>query len=361
MAGNKSDSHEEIAMEEANVLRALEWQAGHAENNGAPCTGRVIRAFIPLLHSGLLVAERMRNWPGLSLEDAMPLRVAGGLHNLHLTGADDRLGPVYAGAVTDQRQVDAIVAAVVRDHDSRLLGWFDGPPQTNEAGRSAGIMAQLLWLSARLGPRFELNELGASAGINTMMDRFAFDLGGVKAGLAGSPILIAPEWRGSPPPASAVEILAIEGCDVAPVDLADPAQALRLKSYVWPDMAVRLARIDAAIAMAAERPPAVTQADAADWVEARLAMPQAEGVTRVLYHSIVWQYVGEPSRRRIEAAMAAAGAQATAARPLAWVTVETNRQTFRHELRTRFWPGGACEALLGEAHAHGAWIEWFGS
>lgn len=353
--------HEEIAMDEANVLKALEWQAGHAESNGAPCTGRVVRAFIPLLHSGLMVAERMRNWPGLSLEDAMPLRLTGGLHNLHLTGADDRLGPLYAGDVTDQCEVDAIVEAVARSHDARLLGWFDGPPQTNEAGRSAGIMAQLLWLSARLGPRFEMNELGASAGINTMMDRFAFDLGGVKAGADGSPILIRPEWRGPPPPDLPVEIVSIQGCDVAPIDLADPVQALRLKSYVWPDMVARLARIDAAIAMAAERQPAVTRADAADWVEARLGEPQAEGVTRVLFHSIVWQYISEASRRRIEAAMAAAGARATAARPLAWVTVETNRQTFRHELRTRYWLGGEQEALLGEAHAHGAWVEWFGS
>ncbi|MBP6441932.1 MAG: DUF2332 family protein, partial [Sphingorhabdus sp.] len=43
--------------------------------------------------------------------------------------------------------------------------------------RCSGIMAQLLWLSSRLGPRFELNELGGSAGINTMMDRFGFNLG----------------------------------------------------------------------------------------------------------------------------------------------------------------------------------------
>ena len=66
------------------------------------------------------------------------------------------------------------------------------------------------------------------------------------------------------------------------------------------------------------------------------------------------------SRARIEAAMEKAGRKASAARPLAWIMVETNRQTFRHELRTRFWPGGGDEVLLGEAHAHGAWVEWYG-
>lgn len=354
-------SHEEIAMDEANLLRALEWQAGHAENNSAPRTARVIRAFIPLLDCDLAISRRMHNWPGLSLEDAMPLRLAGGFHNLVLTGDDMRLAPVYAGDVTDQAEVDALVRAVAQDHDQRLLGWFDGPPQTNEAGRSGGIMAQLMWLSARLGPRFELLELGSSAGINTMMERFAFDLGGATAGVVGSPIRIAPEWLGPPPPQAAVEITAIQGCDVSPIDLTDPAQALRLKSYVWPDTPVRLERIDAAIAFANQRPPVVAQADAADWVDAGLADPQPEGVTRVLYHSIVWQYIGAESRRRIEAAMLAAGAKASPERPLAWVTVETNRQTFRHELHCRYWPGGAEDVLLGEAHAHGAWVEWFGT
>ena len=157
-----------------------------------------------------------------------------------------------------------------------------------------------------------------------------------------------------------MEIVSIAGCDVAPIDLTDEAQALRLKSYVWPDTPGRLQRIDAAIAFARQKLPRLERAEAADWVEARLAEPQAQGVTRVLVHSIAWQYLPPASRDRIEAAMAAAGARATAERPLAWVTVETNRATFRHELRCRFWPGGAEEALLGEAHAHGAWIEWFG-
>jgi hypothetical protein len=303
----------------------------------------------------------MAAWPGKPLEDALPLRLAGGFHHLVLSGADIRLAPVYRGKLTDQAAIDTLVLDLTRTHDAALLPWLDGPPQTNEAGRSASIMAALLWLSPRLGPRFELNELGASAGVNTMMERYFYDLGGTTAGPATSPMRIVPEWRGPAPRPAPVEITTIQGCDRAPVDIADPAAALRLKSYVWAEVTERLARIDAAIALATEKPPLVMQMDAADWADERLAAPQEADTTRVIYHSIVWQYLPPATRARIKAATALAGAAADASRRLAWIMLETNRATFRHELTVRHWPGSGEPVLLGSAHAHGAWVEWLGA
>ncbi len=350
-------------LDDGRVANGIQLQVEHCRRNDAPVTARIVEAQLALMAGNTQCGARIRDWPGLPLEDAMPLRLAGGFHHLLLTGADARLEPVYRGAVTDQDDVDAIVCAVTADHDQRLLGWFDSPPQTNEAGRSASFMAGLKWLSSRLGPRFELNELGASAGINTMMERYHYDLGGVTAGPESSPMRISPEWRGPPPPDAPVEIVAIRGCDQAPVNLADPAAALRVKAYVWPEIAPRIARMDAAIALAAERAPDVVRADAADWVEQQLAAPQEAGVTRVIHHSIVWQYIPPERRERIVAAMAAAGAKADDERPLAWMMLETNRETFRHELRVRHWSsaGDSGWQLLGQAQAHGAWVEWYGN
>ena len=348
-------------MEIADVGEALRWQAEHATRAGAPCTGRVVMALRAVLATDTEVARRMRDWPGLTLEAAMPLRIAGGIHNLYLTGDAPQLGPVYSGEVTDQGAVDAIVVALVEAFDARLAPWLDGPPQTNEAGRSASVMAGLLWLSQRLCPKFEMNELGASAGVNTMMERYFYDLGGTRVGPQDSPMRIVPEWRGDAPPAGEIEITSIRGCDVAPVDLADPQAALRLKSYVWADATERMQRIDAAIALAGQERPELVQQDAGDFVDEMLSRPQQAGVTRVLFHSVMWQYLPKATRGRITGAMERAGAAATADRPLAWVRVETNRATFAHELNVKFWPGGG-EAwnLLGQAHPHGAWAEWLG-
>jgi hypothetical protein len=349
-----------VGMDLTDVRAAIEWQADHAAAAAAPCTARVVRAELAILDTDTATGRRMANWQGLSLADAMPLRTAGGLHWLCLTGVDRRLEPVYAGLLTDQSAIDAIVADMAVKYDARLMPWLDGPPQTNEAGRSASIMAGLLWLSQRVAPRFELNEIGASAGINTMMGRYRYDLDGVTAGPGLSRMTIAPEWRGPPPPGGKVEIVAAQGCDVAPVDLADPAQALRLKAYVWPEATERMARLDIAIAMAGRAAPELVKMDAAAFVQERLAAPQEPGVTRVLFHSIVWQYLPGATQQAVREAMETAGEKATAERPLAWVALETNRETFKHELWVRYWPGGAEAVKLAEAHPHGAWVEWLG-
>lgn len=343
---------------------ALDWQARHAEENGAPATARVIRALASVRESDTATGRRIADWPGLTLKDAMPLRIAGGLHHLVLTGADMRLAAVYAGAVTDQVAVDALVLDLVRRFDTRLLPWLDGPPQTNEAGRAASIMAGLLWLSRRVdAPCFDLFEIGASAGVNTMLDRYFFRLGDTEVGPPGSPMRILPEWRGASPPAppAGFAISRVQGCDVAPIDLADPDAALRLKAYVWPDAGARLARIDAAIALAQAAPPDLVAADAGDFAAAMLARPSQKGTARVMFHSIMWQYMPAATQSRITAAFEAAGAAATPETPLGWIALETDPATFRHELRVRLWDGAGQqgeEHLLAHAHPHGAWVEW---
>ena len=356
---------------------ALEWQAAHAEENGAPCTARVVRALAEVRKGDTATGRRIANWQGLTLKDAMPLRMTGGLHHLFLTGEDDRLAQVYSGEITDQGEIDRLVCDLVERFDALLLPWLDGPPQTNEAGRSASIMAGLLWLAQRVSPRFELFELGASAGVNTMLGRYHFTLGSTQVGPAGSPMQIRPEWRLSkglegaaseitspPPPPPGFAIASVEGCDVTPIDLSDCASALRLKSYVWPDAPARMARIDAAIQLASQAPPNLVQQDAGAFVEDMLARPQETGTTRAMFHSIMWQYMPAATQDAITRALTDAGAKATPERPLAWVSLETDPATFRHELHVRRWTGAPDDGepvLLCHAHPHGAWVEWSGA
>ena len=344
----------------AAVRTAFANQILYCRANGAPVTARIVAALGALLGKPASdFARRVAEWKGAPLADALPLRAAGGIHALHLAGSAHELAPIYADA--EDINDAAIVAGVVARHEAALLPWLDGPPQTNEAGRSSNFIAAMLWLTDQgLPPRFDCLEIGSSAGINLMIDRYHYDLSGVHVGPQPGAMAFTPDWRGNHPPQHAIEFAGLKGCDVAPVDLTDPAQALRLKAYIWPEHHVRFERMAAAIAAATEAPPQLVHANAADFVEAELARPQADGTTRVLMHSIVWQYVPAEQQARITTAMEAAGARATAARPLAWIALEANRTVHHHELVVQHWPDGGEPVKLAHAHAHGAWVEWLG-
>ena len=339
---------------ESENRAAFEVQAGYCDAMAAPVTAAVSRALGRVLSRETATGRRLLDWPGEPVADAIALRVIGGLHALHRAGADAGLSRVFEG---EADAVDDVLARVLRAHDAALLPWLDGPPQTNEAARSAGLMTGLLHIARRFGPRIEVLEIGSSAGLNLLIGRMRFELGEVTAGPSASPLLIRPEWRGPPPLDVPVEVVRARGVDIAPVDVRDPAQAARLAAYCWVDAAERLARLETAIAMVRDEPVDLSQGDAADWVEARLAEPQEAGVARVLMHSVVWQYLPASGRERIRAAMDAAGARATPERPLGWVMMEPNRDLHRHEVRVRGWPSDAPMELVALTHAHGAWVE----
>jgi hypothetical protein len=345
-----------MANEPANRA-AFDIQAGYCTAMDAPITARVCTALAVALDRDRETGRRVLDWSGEPVADALALRLVGGLHALHRAGLDPALSAVFSGAETDPSCVSATLKATLVANDAALLPWLDGPPQTNEAARSAGMMTGILHLAARYGPRFEVLEIGSSAGLNLLIDRYRFDLGGVTVGPLASPVTIRPEWRRSPPPSALVEIESTRGVDIHPVDVADPVAAARLEAYVWVDAVERQARLATAIAMVREGGVDLVEGDAADWVEAQLAEPQPKGVTRVLMHSVVWQYLPVASRERIRVAMEAAGARATLDRPLGWVMMEPNRDLHRHEVRVRGWPGERAMELVALTHAHGAWVE----
>lgn len=344
--------------DEAINRAALRWQADFCQASDAPIVARICAGLERVLDRSTITGARVLDWPGQPLADALPLRLAAPFHALLRAGRAPELTPVYSGTETDPAAIDAILRATIAAHDAEIATWLDGPPQTNEAGRSGVLMSGLLVLAERFGPRFDLLEIGSSAGLNLLLDRYRFDLDGVLIGPAASPITIRPEWRGPPPPAVDVRIESVRGVDIAPIDLSDDAAAERLMAYVWIDAHERMARIAHAIAMARAVPPRLDRGDAADWIEERLAAPQAPGVTRVLMHSVVWQYIAPAGQRRIETAMAAAGARATAERPLGWVRYEADRSLNQHSLVVLGWPGNGEPKRCATAHPHGAWIAW---
>lgn len=339
------------------IRDAFALQASYCRATGSPLTAEVLTALIAVMDRDTRTGTRILDWPGDPMVNALKLRIAGGLNALARSGGDEALTALYTAREGDW---PGVIGRVLRDWDDWLYPWLDSPPQTNEVARSGVLWPGLLEIARRFGPKIELLELGASAGLNLNMDRFAYDLGGVASGDPASGVRIAPIWSGNPPVAVPVEIVARTGVDLNPLDLTDPAVAARMMAYIWPDQADRVARAEAAIAVARAHVPPVEQGDGADWIEARLREPQAESVTRVVYHSIALQYFPAEGRARVRAAIEDAGARATADKPLAWLSMEFRGVVISAELQLQCWPGDAEPRLLATSHPHGAHIDWKG-
>ena len=342
--------------DEASNRESFRIQEFYCRNMDAPIYARTCIAIADGLARASRTGRRILDWPGEPTRDALPLRFMGGLHDLVRRGGDAGMAAVFRGEITDTTAIaDALNAALIA-HDDELYGWLDGPPQTNEPGRSAALMLGLMEIARRHGPTIELLEIGSSAGLNLLIDRYAFDLGGTLVGPVDAPVTIRPDWEGTPPESVDIDIVSVRGSDIQPLDATDPAVESRLAAYVWPETPARAERLTRAIAMQRTKPVDLVRADAADWIEARLAEPQAAGVTRVLMHSVVWQYLPEAVADRVRTAMNAAGAAATAERPLGWVMMEPDRNLGKQVVRVKSWPGHDDWQVLATAHAHGTWI-----
>lgn len=111
----------------------------------------------------------------------------------------------------------------------------------------------------RHGRPIRLLEVGASAGLNLLADRYAYVVGDLELGDPASPLRFVDPWL--PPPTAdlaavgaQLRIVARAGCDVAPLDPRLPDDQLTLLSYIWPDELHRIERMRAALSVAARDP-----------------------------------------------------------------------------------------------------------
>lgn len=340
------------------TLESFEAQARGSARIGSPFTAELCRA-IPDAMGESDFADRIRNWPGEAGPDALALRACGGLHALVLTGAAPYLAAFYPPAHLDRAGFRAALADAIAEHDAFLTAYLDNPPQTNETGRSSMLLGAALQVAQATGLPLATFEIGASAGLNLWFSRYGFDLGnGLQWGRAGAPLTIVTDWSGAAPPLDQpLHVLAQHGCDQNPLDPKDPDQRLRLLSYIWPDQPERLDRMRKALDFAAAQPVSVDKAEAADWVERHLSAVPTPGVARMLYHTIVWQYLPEATKARIATALDKAGAAATAQTPLAWFRFENDMAGEGGLMQLTLWPGGETR-VLGRADFHGRWVRW---
>ena len=222
--------------------------------------------------------------------------------------------------------------------------------QTNEPARCAVLLPAL----AQLPQPLALIEVGASAGLTLLFDRYNYDYGGHL--LAGSdpqaPTLHCRPSGPVPLPARIPAIAWRAGLDLSPLDVTSDDDAHWLSCLVWPEEGDRAQRLRAAIAAARRDPPVVHRGDLLTDLPALAAQAPA-GATVVICHSSVLYQVAPRSREQFAATVRRLGAS--------WLSSEA----------PGIVPGTAMPAVddqmcvlacdgtpVASADSHGAWLTW---
>lgn len=144
--------------------------------------------------------------------------------------------------------------------------------QINEVARCGALMPAVALAQRQLGGGpIALLDVGASAGLHLLLDRYLYRYGPYgQVGDPGSGVVIETDVEGDLPPFVPPRLPEIgwrAGLDSAPVDLNDPDQLLWLRAMVWPDADRAMRRLDQAIALARRQPVTVYRTDATELAE----------------------------------------------------------------------------------------------
>ncbi|MGN6794440.1 MAG: DUF2332 domain-containing protein [Streptosporangiaceae bacterium] len=225
--------------------------------------------------------------------------------------------------------------------------------QTNEPARCATILPAL----AQLPEPLALIEVGASAGLTLLFDRYSYDYAGAR--LTGSdpdaPVLRCALLGlvHAPVPDRIPAIAWRAGLDLNPLDVTMDDDVRWLSCLVWPGEGDRQQRLDAAITAARRDPPLVRRGDLLSDLPA-LAASAPPDATLVIYHSAVLAYVAARDRTRFAATVRELGA--------VWLSNEAPGVVTdfpaRPEHNGAFVLARDGQTPLAFTDGHGTWLQW---
>jgi len=337
-----------------DLVGHLRRQALACERFGSPLYSALAGMLADDVEAGGPTADVLRPWTGhapADLDAAAPgIRLLAGLHHLVLARQAPELALGYPSVGGQAAPADldaAVLRHAVAAHADELRAFVARAPQTNEVGRAAPLLGGLRRVATRTGGLpVRMAEIGASAGLNLRVDHLPVGLGR----LVDSPL---------PDADQPVRIVERIGADLHPVDPTTTQGRLLLTSYVWADDLVRMARLRAALTVAAQVPAPVVQ-ESAGTLLGRLAL--APGTATVLWHSVLWQYLDGSERTQVGAGIDRLATAASTAAPFAHLRFEPEPDGAggtRFVVRLTCWPGGD-ETILGHAPPHGVPVVWDG-
>jgi hypothetical protein len=228
--------------------------------------------------------------------------------------------------------------------------------QTNEVGRCACLLPAFALAAQRGGDcPLALVEVGASAGLNLLWERFHFNYGEQSCGAAASPVQLHCTLRSPARPPLPTQMPTIEyriGLDLHPIDVQNEAETLWLQALIWPEQRERVLYLQQAIALAQAEPPHLLTGDAVMLLPDVVAQIPSRA-TLCIFHTFVLNQFSQAARERFDQMLDTFGAS----RDFFVIGIEWQEPAPPLTLTT-YANGTRSQQTLAICDAHGAWLEW---
>lgn len=284
------------------------------------------------------------------------LQLFGAVHYLQLAGtAPDAL----SGEWEDFR------AAIEENHDWVARFLAEQSVQTNEVQRCFALLPGFLTIARATGRPLDLVELGPSAGLNLLWDRYGYEYEGGAWGPASALLSLRGEER-TPVPAdlleSRVEVRRRRGLDLDPIDVTSEHGERILRAFLWPGRPEREERLSRAIETLREDPPELVQGDYVERLGQVLDGRDPETLT-VVFETASRGYLSAEQQARVRETID----EAAEAGPLAWLATQTAAEAraaganpdASYFLELAIWPEVE-RTMVASCDFHGNWLEWHG-
>ncbi len=251
--------------------------------------------------------------------------------------------------------------AVLEAHAEWLSSFVcEHPVQTNEVQRCWVLLPIFLTVARLAGRPLDIVELGTSAGLNLLWDRYGYRYRAASWGDATSPLQLTGDERRVVPGELldiSVDVRSRIGIDLDPVDVTS-ADGLRLLDAFVRDDGYR-SRLRRAAEVLRHDPPALVRGDYLDVLPGLLRDRSDDGLM-VVFQTISTVYLSDEERTRLRTLVDEGGEDG----PLAWISTPTPEEHGQrrgdYPLELAIWPARE-RRIVCRMNVRGEWLEWEGA
>ncbi|MGA5226527.1 DUF2332 domain-containing protein [Streptomyces koyangensis] len=292
-----------------------------------------------------------------------PNMLLAAVHHILRRGVQHPLAAYFTGHedLTEDRATD-LLTDFCRCHAGRIQRIISARSvQTNEVNRCTVLLPAFAALQQHLDDSrpIKIVDVGASAGLTLLWDRYTYDYNGHRLTLPDSDpdTVLHCEIKGALPPLSldVTRFVRPVGIEPSPVDVTDREATEWLVSLTWPEQTHRMHTLNSALALAARTPPTILAGTAQDHLADIVAETPDDQHLVFVFSWSIYQIFGSPGgRERLVDTLT----ELCQHRPLHEISIGHFGQDTPRMIMASHDGGVSRPDIVAHCDVYGTWLDW---